>query len=56
MKVRTVLYADEGMVLTNGTEFGTIVWLAEGINPDSYRSIPRAEYNAILAQQEATEC
>ena len=52
MKVRTVLYADEGTVLTNGTDYGTVIWLAEGVSPDSYHPIPREEYEAILATQE----
>lgn len=56
MKVRTVLYADEGTVLTNGTNYGTIIWLAEGVSPDEYHTIPRKEYETLLAQQEATEC
>jgi len=54
MKVRTVLYADEGTVLTNGTDYGTVIWLAEGVGPDTYHAIPMEEYQAILAEQEAT--
>ena len=53
MKVRTVLYADEGTVLTNGTDFGTVIWLADGVSPDTYHAIPMEEYEAILAEQEA---
>lgn len=55
MKVRTVLYADEGMVLTDGTDYGTVIWLAEGINADTYRAISRKEYDAILAKQQMPE-
>jgi hypothetical protein len=51
MKVRTVLYADEGTVLTNGTDYGTIIWLAEGVSPDSYHPITMAEYEAIMQEQ-----
>ena len=51
MKVRTVLYADEGTVLTNGTDYGTIIWLAEGADPNSYHAIPVAEYEAIMQEQ-----
>ena len=54
MKVRTVLYADEGTVLTNGTDYGTVIWLAEGVSPDTYHAIPMEEYRAILAEREAT--
>ena len=52
MKVRTVLYADEGTVLTNGTDYGTVIWLAEGVNPNAYYAIPKAKYEADLAVQE----
>lgn len=53
MKIRTVLYADEGTVLTNGTDYGTVIWLAEGADPGSYRPIPCAEYDAMLCGEEA---
>ena len=53
MKVRTVLYADEGTVLTNGTDYGRVIWLAEGVSPDTYHAISEEEYRAILAEQEA---
>ena len=52
MKVRTVLYADEGTVLTNGTDYGTVIWLAEDVSPDSYYSITIAEYEAIMQERE----
>ena len=54
MKVRTVLYADEGTVLTDGTDYGTVIWLAEGVDPGSYHPIPKAEYDAIVAAQETS--
>jgi len=55
MRVRTVLYADEGTMLTNGTDFGAVIWLADGVSPDTYRAIPMEEYEAILAGREAEE-
>lgn len=51
MKVRTVLYADAGTVLTNGTDYGTVIWLAEGLDPNSYHPISLREYESILSQQ-----
>ena len=51
MRTRTVLYADEGTVLTNGTDYGTIIWLAEGVDPNSYHAISVAEYEAIMQEQ-----
>lgn len=43
--VRTVLIADEGMVLTDGVSFGSEVYLAEGADASEWREIPdtRAE-------------
>lgn len=54
MKVRTVLYADEGTVLTDGTHYGTIIWLAEGGSPDDYHPISLEEYETALMAQEVT--
>lgn len=48
MQVRTVLYADPGMMLTNGTDYGRVVWLAEGADPNTYHQITEAEYNARM--------
>lgn len=53
MKVRNIIYADEGMVLTNGTEYGRIIYLAEGVSADNYYEITNSEYEEILAEQEA---
>ena len=53
MKVRTVLYADEGTVLTNGTDYGTIIWLADGVSVEDYHAIPVEEYEALLEKQKA---
>lgn len=56
MKTRTVLYADEGMVLTDGTHCGRIVWLAEGAEPAAYRQISEAEFEARMeAEPDGTE-
>lgn len=55
MAERTILRAEEGMVLTNGTDYGRIIYLAEGVAPDTFHSITEAEYEAIMAQQEAEE-
>lgn len=50
---RVKLTASEGMVLTNGTSYGTVIFLAEGESADAYHEIPMSEYEAILATQEA---
>lgn len=53
MKTRTVLYADEGTVLTNGTDYGKVIWLADDTDASQYHAILQAEYDALVAAQEA---
>jgi hypothetical protein len=48
----TTLYADEGMVLTDGEHYGTTVSLAEGENGDNYREITKEEYETKLVENE----
>ena len=52
MKKRTVIYADDGKVLTNGKEYGKIIYLAEGASAWDYYEITDAEYEEILRKQE----
>ena len=52
---RIVLTADEGMVLTNGTDYGKEIWLAEGADPAAYHQITEAEYNAIVESEQAED-
>ena len=47
MKSRTVLYADPGMVLTDGETFGKQVFLAEDRSADEFHEITEAEAEAI---------
>lgn len=54
MQKRVILYADEGMVLTNGTTYGTEIYLEVGETGTDYKEISRAEYDSIK-EQEATE-
>lgn len=42
-----VLYAENGMVLTNGQEFGKVVVLAVGASADDWREITEAEAEAL---------
>jgi hypothetical protein len=48
---RIKLTASEGMVLTNGTVYGKVIFLAEGIAAFDYYEITEAEYERILAEQ-----
>ena len=47
MKQRIVLYAKEGKVLTNGETYGKMIYLADGVSPDSFYEITDAEYAEI---------
>lgn len=54
MKTRQILYAEDGMVLTDGVTYGTVIYLAEGKDASAFREITNAEYEAIIAEQEVT--
>lgn len=47
MAERKILRAEEGYVLTNGTYYGRIIYLAEGADESAYYPITEAEYNAM---------
>lgn len=52
MKTRTILYADEGKILTNGEIYGRQIFLSENENPNLYREIGELEYKEKLAEEE----
>ena len=47
MKTRTVIYADDGKVLTNGETYGTQIFLADGVNAEDFYEITEAQYQEI---------
>lgn len=49
---RIILKARDGYVYTNGTEYGKIIYLANGISAEDYHEITVEEYNKILEEQE----
>ena len=49
---RIKLTASEGMELTNGETYGTEIFLHEGDDGSAYYEITRAEYDALMAEQE----
>ena len=51
MKIRNIIYADEGMVLTNGEIYGKEIYLADRVSPDTFHEITDAEYENICAAQ-----
>lgn len=48
---RIKITASEGMVLTNGTTYGTVIFLSEGQTGDEYHEITEEEYKEILAKE-----
>lgn len=52
MKIRNVIYADEGKVLTDGKTYGKQIYLAEGVEPNTFHEITDAEYAQILKAEE----
>ena len=53
MTIREMLIADEGKMLTNGEIYGKTVYLGAGDSAGNYHEIDEAEYEDILAAQEA---
>lgn len=51
MRERTILYADEGMILTDGEIYGREIFLAEGMTAENFREIPEAEYEEIMKEK-----
>ena len=51
--MRTSIKAHDDMVLTNGEIYGTEIFLADGSKAEDFHEIPRAEYDALIAEAEA---
>ena len=52
MKKQVTLYADEGMVITDGKTYGATVSVSVDGDIDKYYEITKEEHEAILAEQE----
>ena len=52
MKQRTVIYADEGKILTNGEIYGKQIFLAEGVSEYDFYEITESEYAERMKEKE----
>lgn len=52
---RKILTAEDGMILTNGTVYGRVIYLADGANEDEWYAITEAEYEAIMDSERVDE-
>ena len=55
MKTRTVIYAEDGKVLTNGEIYGRQIFLADGVSESDFHEITDEEYQKILDEQTMKE-
>ena len=44
MNQRKILKASDGMILTDGKNYGKIIYLADGADESAWREIPEEEY------------
>lgn len=51
----TKLIASDGMVLTDGTTYGRVIYLADGQSPEAFVEITEEEYQKRLDEQEQVE-
>lgn len=52
MKVRKMITAEEGHVLTNGEIYGKVIFLAVGQKEKDFYEITEEEYRKIMKDQE----
>lgn len=53
MAERKILRAAEGYVLTDGTSYGKVIYLAEGADESAFYPITEEEYNAMQNSEQA---
>ena len=54
MEIREIK-ASDGMVLTNGEAYGTVIYLGVNDSTDNWHEITQEEYKKIIESEQATE-
>ena len=55
MKIRTILSADEGFMLTDGTNYGKVIFPAETDDVTAYREITMEAYYELFPEERPVE-
>lgn len=55
MKIRTILSADEGFMLTDGTNYGKVIFPAETDDVTAYREITMEAYYELFPDERPVE-
>lgn len=55
MKIRTILSADEGFMLTDGTTYGKVIFPAETDDVTAYREITMEAYYELFPNERPVE-
>ena len=53
--MRDYIEAREGHILTDGETYGSVIYLAEGVDKTAFKEITEAEYIAIQEEQVADD-
>lgn len=53
--MRKTITATNGHILTDGTTYGKMIFLAEGVDESAFYEITEEEYAAIAAEDEPSE-
>ena len=53
--MRKTITATSGHILTDGTTYGKMIFLAEGVDESAFYEITEEEYAAIMAEDEPSE-
>lgn len=53
--MKITIRAEEGMILTDGENYGKTIDLGEGVSVDKYTEITEAEYEEIQKGEESNE-